>query len=723
MKQVFNVGGKITVLEIPAPACGDNEVLVQNTFSVISVGTETSSLKQGSRGVLGLLSKVRSDPELVKKAIEMVKREGLSQTLKAALGQVEEKLSPLGYSSSGVVLEAGRNITDISIGDKITCAGAGYAFHAEVIAVPRNLMCQIPRGVESEEAAFTTLGAIAMQGIRRAQVQLGDRVAVIGLGLLGQIACQMLKASGAFTIGVDPLKDRVKLAKELGANAGIVSSGDVVSQVMKATGGIGADAVIIYAATASSEPARQAMQIARKKGRVVVVGAVGMELERSPFYEKELDFLISCSYGPGRYDSLYEEKGIDYPLGYVRWTENRNMQAFLDLLAEKKVNVKRLISHIFPVEEANEAYIALADNERRPIAVLFKYPAEVKTELPQRIELKPPVKVSGRINVAVLGAGSFAQGYHLPNLKRIPFYNIRAVVTKTGSNAKRLAEKYGAQYCSTDYKEVLNDKDVDMVLIATRHNLHAPLVMEAAKAKKNIFVEKPLALTYEQCQEVYKAISSSKVNLTIGFNRRFSPLAQKVKRLAERRKSPMIINIRVNSSGMEKEHWINDPEEGGGAIVGEGCHFFDFISWLVNAEPRRIYAEMISSKNHSLIDANNVVCTLSYEDGSVASLTYTTIGNASFPKERIEVFMDGGVVVIDDFKELIVAGLGNKGEKLSQIEKGQFELLQEYGRFLKGESGSGDLPTVLDGIRATVCSLKALDALKTGKVQEFGYSW
>lgn len=721
MKQVFNSGGRIVVEEVPVPACSDNEVLVQNRFSVISTGTESSSLKGGAKGIAGLVSRAKNNPELVQRAIDMARRKGLGKTLEAVWRQAEGKLVPLGYSSSGVVLEMGKNIADISVNDRVACAGAGYANHAEIAAVARNLVCKVPEGVDFDEAAFTTLGAIAMQGIRRAQVGLGDEAAVIGLGLLGQIACQILKAAGAYVIGIDPVEERVKLARELGTDVGLVSGKDTVAQVLKYTAGTGADVVIIYAATTSSEPVRQAMQMARRKGRVVVVGAVGMELERSPFYEKELDFVISCSYGPGRYDPLYEKKGIDYPIGYVRWTENRNMQAFLDLLAQKKVNVKRLIDKVFPIEEAGQAYERLNDTQKRPIAVLFKYQVLPKAELRPRIALKPLRKALGKINVAVIGAGGFAQAHHLPNLKRIPFYNIRAIVSKTGVSARSMAEKYGAQYCSADYKEVLNDKDVDMVLIATRHNLHAPLICEAAKAGKHIFVEKPIALTYEQCKEVYQTVSDSGVNLTVGFNRRFSLLAQRAKRIVERRKNPLVINCRVNSPGMKKEQWINDPEEGGGAIVGEGCHFFDFVNWLIGAEPRRVYAEMISSNNPSLVDANNIVCTLSYEDGSVASLIYTTIGNESFPKERIEVFTDGGVVAIDEFKELVTAGLGEKGQKLAKVEKGQFELLLEYGRFLKGESEGTDLPTVQDGVKATICSLKVLDALKTGKVQKFGY--
>ncbi len=724
MKQVFNSAGTIVVKEVPAPACGDNEVLVQNAFSLISSGTESASLEQGGKGIMGRLAQVKDNPEMVPKALDMMRKEGVGKTWRAVRGKPEESLIPLGYSSSGVVLEVGKDIADISPGDKVACAGAGYAWHAEVIAVPRNLVSKIPAGVEFDEAAFTTLGAISLQGIRRAQVQLGDRVVVMGLGLLGQLTCQILKASGAQVIGLDPLERRVKLAIELIADLALVSGENIVSEVLRHTDGLGADAVIICAATPSSEPVRQAMQMARKKGRVVVVGAVGMELQRSPFYEKELDFLISCAYGPGRYDTQYEEKGMDYPLEYVRWTENRNMQAFLGLLAQKKVNVRRLVDLTFPIEQAREAYEALGgDPERRPLAVLFQYPSEPQAELRRVVEIAPSAKVAGKISVAVIGAGSYAKAQLLPELKRIPGYNIRAIVTRTGRSARALADKYGVQYCSTDYRQALDDKDVDMVVIATRHNLHAPLIVEAAGVGKQIFVEKPVALSYAECREVYEAIDASRVSLVVGFNRRFSPLAQKAREILAGRKGPLMVSYRVNSAGMARGHWINDPLEGGGAIVGEGCHFFDFLSWLIGAEPKRIYAEKISSGDSSLVDDNNIVCTLSYKDGSVASLVYTTVGHQSFPKERVEIFGDGQAMAITDFKELLVFGGEGKGEKLSLVDKGQHGLLLEYGRLLTGKGKSGDLPDVMDGIRATVCSLKALEALKTGTVQEFAYPW
>jgi len=713
MKQVFNSDGRITIEEVPAPICGDNEVLVQNKYSVISVGTEISSLKESGKGMVGIASRAIKNPDLVHKAIEMMKKEGMSETLNVVKGQP----IPLGYSSSGVVLEVGKEIADVAVGDRVACAGAGIANHAEIITVPRNLLCRIPENLDFDEAAFTTMGAIAMQGVRRAHPQFGDNVAVIGLGLLGQIACQILRAAGAHVIGIDTMTDRMELAKELGIEICFLAGKDAVDNVMAYTEGIGADSIIIYAASKGNGPVNQAMRMARKKGKVVVVGAVGMEVERSPFYEKEIDFLISCSYGPGRYDPIYEYKGVDYPIGYVRWTENRNMQEFLKMVSEKKICVKRMIDYVFSIEDAYNAYETL-NEKKRPLGVLFRY-EEPSTAICRKMRLKPEIISRNKINVAVVGAGGFAKAYHLQNLKKIPYYNIKAIVTRTGYNAKRVAEEYGAEYYTTNYKEVLQDDTVNMVLIATRHNLHAPMIIDAAESGKDIFVEKPIAMNYEDCEKVYDSISKNRINLTIGFNRRLSPLAQKAKGIVENRKNPLLITYRINSAGMKKEHWINDATEGGGAIIGEGCHFFDFCNWLVGRCPTRIYAEMISSNDESVINSNNVVSTIKYEDGSVASVVYTTIGNVSYPKERIEIFVDGGIIAIDDFRELIINGLHGSGEKLKRIEKGQFNLINEYGKFLCGERDSVDIPSIEDGVIATVCSLKVLDALKTGEPQKW----
>ena len=370
-----------------------------------------------------------------------------------------------------------------------------------------------------------------MQGIRRAKVQLGDKVVVLGLGLLGQIACQILKAAGAHVIGIDNLENRTNLALELGADKCFIQGSNVVENVIKNTEGIGADSVIIYAATKSSAPVKQAMKMARKKGKVVVVGDVGMEIDRSPFYEKELDFLISCSYGPGRYDKLYEEDGFDYPIGYVRWTENRNMQEFLKLLSDKNVNVSKLINYVFSPEDAVKAYNKF-ENENRPIAILFKYEFDHKAPFRRKIHLQSRENLENKINVALIGAGSFAQASHLPNMNKINEYNLKSIVARTGSKAKQLAEKYGAEYVTTDYKEVIQDKNVNLVMITTRHNLHAPLIINAANQKKDIFVEKPIAMNYEDCKTIHDSVVKNNVNLTVGFNRRFSIFAQKAKKIS-----------------------------------------------------------------------------------------------------------------------------------------------------------------------------------------------
>jgi predicted dehydrogenase len=390
------------------------------------------------------------------------------------------------------------------------------------------------------------------------------------------------------------------------------------------------------------------------------------------------------------------------------------------MISQKTINIKALIDHQFAVENAALAYSTLS-SEKRPVGVLFKYDTEEKRII-RKIVLKAPAKTSDKIRVAVIGAGGYARAYHLPNLKRISNYSIRAIVSQTGSKARKVAEEYGAEYCATDYRKVLEDPDVDMVLIATRHNLHAPMVIDAAKAGKHIFVEKPIAMTVEECKKVQDAVAESRVCLAVGFNRRFSPLAQRAKRIAEKRRNPLMITYRVNSAGMKKEHWINDPIEGGGAIIGEGCHFFDFCNWMVGRDPVRIFAEMMSPVDQSVVGTNNIICTIKYQDGSVGSVIYNTVGSELYPKERMEMFVDGSVALIDDFMELGTGGTGYIKNKIKNQKKGRFELMDEYLKFLCSNKNNLDLPNVEDGIKATLCSLLVLRALKTGKVQDWGAS-
>ncbi|MFB0522436.1 MAG: bi-domain-containing oxidoreductase, partial [Candidatus Bathyarchaeia archaeon] len=590
MKQVLVGKGTIVVEDVSPPVCGNNEVLVANAYSAISIGTELSAIRNRKGSPL---AEVLKSSASMKKALGYVKKKGIKEAVSRA-SKLQETMIALGYSSAGIAVAVGKGITDIDVGDRVACAGGGRANHAEVVAVPRNLVAVIPDAVSSEEAAFTTLGAIAMHGIRRAEREFGETVAILGVGLLGQLAVQIAKAAGHKVIAIDRISERVDLANRMGADLGLVAGkDDVEKEVLYYTDGVGADAVIIYAATPSSEPANQAMRIARNKGRIVVVGDVGMKLERQVFYEKELDFLISRSYGPGRYDPQYEEEGIDYPVGYVRWTENRNMCAFLDMLNDKKIDMKPLIEAIFPVEDAAKVY-ELIGAGKRPLGVLLKYdPSKYSAKVGKEFSIKRAVEIAprvveGKIDVALIGAGSFAKGVLLPILSGIPEYNLRAIATTSAINAKHTASKFKAEYCTTDYREVLEDETVDLVVITTPHNLHYPMIMDAAEAGKAIYVEKPMCLTEEELDKIVKVISEKKVPLVVGFNRRYSPLALKAKELLKQKHRPCLINYRVNAGFVPKTSWVQDPEVGGGRIIGECCHFFDLFNYFIESQVEEI---------------------------------------------------------------------------------------------------------------------------------------
>lgn len=713
MKQVFAKGGAVRIEDVPVPVCGDNEVLVANAYSAISVGTEIAGII-GSKRTSFL--NVLKNPALIKKALKYMKKKGVKKTV----GVAKEKRAaqfPLGYSCSGTVIAVGKNVTEIAVGDKVACAGAERASHAEVVAVPRNLVANVPDEVGFNEAAFATLGAIAMHGIRRAGGQFGETVAVLGVGLLGQLAVQMAKAAGCKVIAIDTRLERVDLAKRLGADLGLVAGKhDLENEVLYYTDGIGADAVIVYAATSSSEPVKQAMEMCRKKGKIVVVGAVGMELSREPFYEKELDFLISRSYGPGRYDPLYEEKGVDYPLQYVRWTENRNMQAFLGLLKEKKVDIKPLVSTVFSIEEAEKAYDLLFAGEKRPLGILLKYDpskyfaATGKVALGKRaVEISPRV-VEGRINVAVIGAGNFARDVLLPVMTQISDYNLRTVATKTGINAKRTASKFNAEYCTTDYMEALEDKDVDLVVITTPHSLHYPMIVDAAKAGKAVYVEKPMCLTEEELEEIVKVVSETKVPLVVGFNRRYAPLAVKAKELMKQKHGPYLINYRVNAGYIPKTHWVQDPEVGGGRIIGECCHFFDFFNYFIDADVETMNVTHIPVNESTVVAQDNLVATIRWADGSLTTLTYTALGHADLPKERTEIFGEGNSIVIDDFKEMKLHGFKEKSIKLKNQDKGHRRELVELSKFLRGRESN--IISFSDSVKAMEITFRANKLLR-----------
>ncbi|MFC2056415.1 bi-domain-containing oxidoreductase [Chloroflexota bacterium] len=702
MKQVFNKRGEVVVGEVMVPLAG-NDTLVQNAYSVISTGTESASIKGSSENIA---VRAARSPETVKEIRNRVTSQGIYQTANVMKNKYEElrlRMSPLGYSSAGVVIEKGINLPDINIGDKVACARAIYGNHADVILVQKNLLVKVPDSTDLKEAAFTTLGSIAMQGVRRARVEFGETVVILGLGLVGQLAAQIARAAGCRTIGIDLLKLRVERARELGLALGITQQNqeDSVRMVLDYTGAAGADAVLICADTKSSTPVNQAMQMARKKGRVVAVGAVGMNLKRDEFYKKELDFMISTSYGPGRYDPIYEEKGIDYPIGYVRWTENRNMQEFVRMLAEGKVNVRKLIDHEFPIEEAPRAYQII--NKEKPLGVLFRYKESGKVTRKVVFDLKPKAKARKTVNIGLIGTGSFAKAYRLPNLSKIPECNIRAIASATGSNARQIAERYQVEYAVTDYQEIFKDPGIDAVLIATRHNLHASIAVEAAKAGKDIFIEKPMAINYEELEELKKTVADTGITFAVGFNRRYSPLAVKAKELLREKRKPYLINYRVNAGFVPEDNWIQDKSIGGGRIIGECSHFFDMFNYLIEAEVVKIKAIGISANNKSVVADDNVAVTVSYSDGSLSVLTYVALGHTALSKERIEIFADGSSLVIDDFRRLETYGFAkNKTISIKQ-DKGYHAELVEFLKAMKGHSSN--LITLEDCIRATEMSL------------------
>ncbi|MBI2165006.1 MAG: bi-domain-containing oxidoreductase [Chloroflexi bacterium] len=653
MKQVVleYSGGGVKIVDVPLPAMEGEGVLVRTAFSVISPGTERASVEMARRS---LLDKARSRPDLVRKAWQSVKTHGLMETYRLARDRLDA-YTPLGYSSAGVVLES--SCQDYVPGDRVACGGVGYASHAEVVYVPKNLAARIPEGVALEDAAFATLGAIALQGIRQAGVSLGERVLVIGLGLVGQLTVQLLKAQGCLAFGVDLSKEAAALALRCGANGAVAREALAPEDtVQRFTNGVGFDAAIITASTSSNDPVEVASQLLRDRGRLVVVGAVKADLHREPFYSKELEVRFSRSYGPGRYDPVYEEKGIDYPVGYVRWTEKRNMEGFLDMLKGGMVRPGGLVTHRLPIQEAEAAYRTIAGIEGgNTVGVIFEYPQETPGPaagpVVLRTEAIPPVKATANVGIALIGAGNFAKGFLLPPLKRSST-ELVVVVNSSGPSARKVAERFGFRMCSTDPNEALAQDNVHAAVIATPHHLHARQAALALKRGKHVFVEKPLALTEGELQEVMETALASGQYLAVGFNRRFSPMIALLREfLKEKGAHPLVMSYRVNAGPLPPGHWAHDPDIGGGRILGEVCHFVDTLYFLCGHPLQEIRASALPviGDTHP---PDNLVATLSFADGSLGTIVYTSRGSPALPKERLEVFGGGCSAVVEDFRLL-----------------------------------------------------------------------
>jgi predicted dehydrogenase/threonine dehydrogenase-like Zn-dependent dehydrogenase len=718
MKQVLQHArtGEISVVEVPAPRLLAGCVLVRIAASLVSAGTERASSEFASKN---LLQKAQARPDLVRDVIAKVRRDGLLSAVATVRSRLDQP-SALGYSSAGTVIAVGEGVTDINVGDAVACAGAGYAVHAEFACIPRLLLARIPDpSVSFEEAAFSTVGAVALHGIRTGDVKLGDIVAVIGLGLLGQLTVQALKAAGCRVVGLDLQQTRVDLALRLGADSASTSSSAFAEMCFAHSRGHGADVVLITAETPSSDPVNLAARVARDRAVVVAVGTVGLDIERKLYYEKELDFRIPRSYGPGRYDTAYEQKGRDYPIGYVRWTETRNMEAFLQLLVEGKLDLKSLTTHRFSIAQAGSAYELITGKTGEPfLGVLITYPDQA--EETRRLEV-----VSGRASssrsedkttsVGLLGAGSFAMATLLPAMKQVSAINLVGVCAANGSHSRHAADKFEFRYCTTDEEQILNDQSLNTVVIATRHHLHAGQVLAAIRAGKHVFCEKPLCLNEDELTKIcnlYGEPSPSKPILMIGFNRRFAPFAIRMKSFLAETSEPLAMHYRINAGYIAPDHWVNDPEQGGGRILGEVCHFVDFLSFLAGSTPVEVQTRSLA--NGGRYSDDNVVVSLQYANGSVGTISYLANGDKLFSKERVEVFGGSAVAVLEDFRTLELVRHGKKQMLRSRLRQDKGHR-GEWEAFAQAIRNGRETPIPFDQIvTSTLTTLKAMESRASG---------
>jgi polar amino acid transport system substrate-binding protein len=686
--------GEMRVQEVPAPMCEWGTVVVKNRYSLISAGTEGSSVRAARSS---LIQKARQRPAQVRQVIESIKRQGIMATYRA----VQKKLdsySPLGYSCAGEVVAVGEGVPEIVRGDLVACAGAGYANHAEFISVPANLCVKLHRDADLKLAAFNTMGAIALQGVRQSEIRLGENCAVIGLGLIGQLTRRLLCAAGAKAIGIDVDPWAVEVAGRNTTDAAWTrDEPGLEEKISQLTGGLGVDAVIITAATDSTDPINFAGRIARQKGRVVVVGAVPTGFERESYYRKELELRMSCSYGPGRYDPAYEEHGLDYPAGYVRWTEQRNMQAFQEMIHAGRLPLADLITHQFALEDAEKAYDLILAHKERYLGIILRYDA-AQPLAHQPVAVHEGVSKEARVSIAFIGAGSYAQGSLLPNLPHSSRIARRAVVTSNGTTSKRVAEKFGFESCTSDPAEILAREDINTVFIATRHDTHARYVAEALRAGKRIFVEKPLALDEDELAGIEALYNDAIANgaqpmLMVGFNRRFSRLAKAAKQALGG--GPMSMVYRINAGQIPASHWIQDPAVGGGRIVGEACHFIDLMTFFCGSLPVRVYASALPGQQQT---PDTVTATIEFADGSIGSLSYFANGSKAIEKEYIEAHSFGNTAILRDFSTLEL-GLGGTVRKssLRTQDKGQPAMLSKFVQAL--ETG-GPSPIPFEEIRA-----------------------
>lgn len=724
MKQVLQSArtGVIEVADVPVPRVLPGCVLVRIAASLVSAGTERASSEFASKS---LLEKARSRPDLVREVWSKIRRDGILSAASAVRNRLDQPSAP-GYSSAGTVVEVGEGVTDLRPGDRVACAGASYAVHAEFACVPRLLVARIPSSdVDFESAAFTTLGAVAIHGVRTADVKLSDVVAVIGAGLLGQLTVQVLAAAGCRVIVLDLVQSRTELAAKCGALAVVTSEIEFKDLCFAHSGGNGVDSVLITAETASSGPVNLASEVVRDRGIVVAVGTVGMELQRKLYYEKEIDFRVSRSYGPGRYDAAYEQKGRDYPIGYVRWSETRNMEAFLQLLADRKVNVQPLITHSFDIENALAAYELITGNSQQPhLGVLIRYPDSDSGSSVTRLEPSGAKRLglvskrrgsSAEICVGVLGAGNFAQGTLIPAIVSAPSAQLVGICATNGARARAASAKFKFSYCTCDENQIYSDPAINTVVIATRHHLHAAQVVRALEAGKHVFCEKPLCLNEQELQAICEAYSHREdLRLMVGFNRRFAPMAQRMKSFLHPSRSSLVMHYRINAGALPKDHWINDPEQGGGRILGEVCHFVDFLSFLCGANAVSVHASQCPSPGED----PSAVIQLEFGDGSLGTIHYACNGDRAFAKERVEVFGGGCAAVLDDFRQLELVRHSKKETVRSRFRQDKGHRA-EWQAFAESIRHGRESPIPFDEIAAsTLATIRIAESLRSGHAEQ-----
>jgi predicted dehydrogenase len=706
--------GEMKIEDVPPPAVRAGGVVVRTVRSLVSAGTEKMIVDLARKS---LLQKARSRPDLVRKVIDTARKQGVRNAFQKVQSKLETPI-PLGYSSAGIVVEVGESVHEYRVGDRVACAGAGYANHADYAYVPRNLLAHVPDGVAFEEACFATVGAIALQGVRQTQPTLGERVAVLGLGLVGQLTVQLLAANGCRVLGFDPNPARAKLATELGAEVAV--SADLEAAAERFTRGDGLDAVIIAASTPTNGPLEQAGEISRLRGRVVVVGLVGMEVPRSLYYKKELDLRMSMSYGPGRYDPDFEERGFDYPIAHVRWSEQRNLEAILELLAARRVRFAPLVTHRYSIDQALAAYDLITKGSEPFLGVVLDYGADEAeaTAPPPRLTLGDAPKAKTALGIGLVGAGGFGQSVLLPALKAVGGTDAIAIASAGGATARRVGEQYGFRVATADASEVIRHADVDAVFVLTRHDLHARYVVAALEAGKHVFCEKPLALTRDEVAAIETARAASKGDVMVGFNRRFAPLVQRIGAHFAGRGAPLVMHYRVNAGFIPPEHWVHDPVEGGGRILGEGCHFVDLLHALAGARPVRVFAESIGAGSRFRGD-DNVAITIRFADGSVGTVTYTAAGDSTLGKEYLEVYGEGAVAILDDFRTLLLAK-NRKQEKVKAANQDKgFE--EEMKRFVAAARTGGAMPIPFEELAATTrATIAAVESLQRGVPVEVG---